>query len=122
MKSPSLILAAMLAALLFHTLPSPTHAAPDAKKLGAILGYPAENLTVEDITDEERILWRTPTARERNRSTPLPDSNTLLAAYKVTAKDPATFFPVKMWIGEKGAFLNAEASEIIVILFYQVRR
>lgn len=113
MKSAPLSQCKILIFLLAHIFACAAGAAPDAKTLGDILGYPEDDLTVQDITDEERNLWIIPTAKERNRSASLVDPKTLVAAYKVTGRVPATFFPMRIWIGEKGTFLNSESRQIL---------
>jgi hypothetical protein len=112
MKSLLLNQCKILAYVLAHLFASAAGAAPDAKRLGEILGYPADNLIVQDVTDEERNLWRMPSASERFNSAPLGDPDTLLAAYKITGRNPATFFPIKMWFGRGGAFLNPEIRQL----------
>lgn len=116
MKSVPVSQCKILVYLLAHIFACVAGAAPDAKKLGDILGYPADGLTVQEITDEERNLWSMPTARERNRSAPLADPKTLVAAYKVTGRNPATFFAMRIWIGENGTFFNSESRQILDII------
>jgi hypothetical protein len=91
-------------------------ATPSAQQLGEILGYPASEIIVEKITDEERALWAMPTTRERKQGIALPDAQSLIAAYRITGKNPATFYPMLIWIGREGAFLNAKTKRILDLI------
>ena len=91
-------------------------AAPSALQLGTLLGYPGSEITVEQITDEERILWATPTARERRNGLALPDSRSLIAAYRVTGRNASTFYPMLIWVAAEGAFLNAGTKQTIDLI------
>ena len=91
-------------------------AAPSALQLGMLLGYPGSEITVEQITDEERILWATPTARERRNGLALPDSRSLIAAYRVTGRNASTFYPMLIWVGAEGAFLNSSTKQTIDLI------
>lgn len=91
-------------------------AAPSAEQLGEILGYPANEIIVQDITDHEQKLWVTPTLRERRRATPLPDPQLLLSAYKVSGKKSSSFYSMLIWIGKEGAFHNASTQKILDLI------
>lgn len=86
-------------------------AAPSAQRLGKLLGYPENEIIVENITDEERELWSIPTARERRQAAPMSNPQSLIAAYKVSARNTTTFYPMFVWIGKKGAFQNSESQK-----------
>jgi hypothetical protein len=88
-------------------------ATPTPHEIGMILGYPATEIIVQDITAEERVLWSTPTAKERRSAVQLPDSATLIAAYKVVGRDPRTFFSMRIWLGREGTFLNPQSRKIL---------
>ncbi|OYV06848.1 MAG: hypothetical protein CFE26_04115 [Verrucomicrobiales bacterium VVV1] len=91
-------------------------ATPSAQQLGEILGYPANEIVIEQITDEERALWATPSARERGQGVAMPDAQALIAAYRITARNPSTFFPMLIWIGSEGAFLNAKTKKTLDLI------
>lgn len=86
-------------------------AAPSAQRLGELLGYPDSEIIVENITEEERELWSIPTARERRQAAAMSDPQSLIAAYRVSARSPTTFYPMFVWIGKKGAFQNSESQK-----------
>jgi len=88
-------------------------AAPTPQEIGIILGYPATEIIVQDITAEERVLWSTPTAKERRSAVQLPDPASLIAAYKVLGRDHRTFFPMRIWLGHSGTFLNAQSRQLL---------
>lgn len=89
---------------------------PSAQQLGKLLGYPGSEIIVEQVTDEERILWATPTARERRQGLALPDSRSLIAAYRVTGRNASTFYLMRIWVGAEGAFLNASTKQTLDLI------
>ena len=91
-------------------------ATPLANQLGDILGYPASEIIVEQITDEERELWATPSARERRQGEAMHDAQSLIAAYRITGRNSSTFYPMLIWIGSEGAFLNAKTKQILDLI------
>jgi hypothetical protein len=91
-------------------------ATPTAQQLGELLGYPASEIIVENTTNEERKLWSTPTARERRQGAIMPDTQTLIAAYKISAKKASTFHPMLIWIGAKGVFLNPDTQRTLDLI------
>lgn len=88
-------------------------ATPTPHEIGMILGYPATEIIVQDITAEERVLWITPTAKERRSAVLLPAPTSLIAAFKVVGRDHRTFFPMRIWLGHTGTFLNAQSRQIL---------
>lgn len=86
---------------------------PTPHEIGLIFGYPATEIIVQDITAEERVLWSTPTAKERRSAVQLPAPSTLIAAYKVVGRDPRTFFPMRIWLGHTATFLNPQSRKIL---------
>ena len=91
-------------------------AAPSAQRLSELLGYPESEIIVDNITDEERELWAIPTARERRQAATMADPQSLIAAYKVSARNPTTFYPMFVWIGKKGVFQNSKSQKIFDLI------
>jgi len=91
-------------------------AAPSAHRLGELLGYPESEIIVDNITDQERELWVIPTARERRQAATMSNPQSLIAAYKVTARDTTTFYPMFVWIGKKGTFQNSKSQKIFDLI------
>jgi hypothetical protein len=91
-------------------------AAPSSLQLGELLGYPGSEIIVEDITDQERKLWGTPTARERKQGVIMPDTQTLITAYKISGKTSSTFHTILIWMGTKGVFLNSDTQKTLNLI------
>lgn len=94
----------------------PALATPSVQQLGEILGYPASEIIIEQITDEERALWTTPSARERGQGLAMPDAQALIAAYRITGRNSSTFYPMLIWIGSEGAFLNSKTKQTLDLI------
>jgi len=103
----------LLGCLVAQQWASTVTAAPTAQQLGSVLGYPASELLVEDVTDAQRKLWAIPTGRERRQAVAMPDSRSLLAAYQVTGKKAATFYPMLIWIGTEGTFYKPDIVKLL---------
>lgn len=69
---------------------------------------------VADVTTEERRVLDTPSARERRSTNPkMTSANQLITAYKISAKDPATFYPIIVFIAKEGAFLTDDVRKTL---------
>jgi hypothetical protein len=87
--------------------------APKAEDIGTILGYPSSELIVEDVTSSERQVLSTPTIREERAGASLPSPDKLLAAYRVTSRNPATFHAILISVAQEGTFMTLEAEAMI---------
>ena len=112
LRSRRLILVYLAFQLLGHT----ALATPLAQNLGELLGYPGNEIVITNITDEERQLWSNPTAHERRQGIPMPDPKTLIAAYKVNGRTASTFYPMLIWIGATGTFLNSSTQQTLDLI------
>lgn len=81
---------------------------PSAEVVGKILGYPAAELVIEDVTLQERTIIQTPSRLEKRKQTVLPDAAVLLKAYLIHGKNENTFIPIQVYIGAKDSFLTSE--------------
>lgn len=104
------------ACLAVHFSICSARSAPSAQKLGDFLGYPGSEIIVEEITDEERKLWASPTARERRQGLDMPDSRSLIAAYRVTSRNASTFYPILIWVGEEASLLNTSTKQTLDLI------
>lgn len=90
------------------------NALPSTEELAGILGYPSSEVVVADVTTEERRVLESPSARERRSlNPPMLSANQLVAAYKITARDPETFYPIIVSVAKEGAFLTAEVQKTL---------
>ncbi|WP_035613810.1 hypothetical protein [Haloferula sp. BvORR071] len=93
---------------------NPAHAAPSSEALASILGYPAGELVVEDVTAAERELWATPNGKERRSGVmESPPPQKLRAAYRIGGRDPRTFNTIIVYVADEGALLTEKVSGIL---------
>lgn len=103
--------------LLWLLMAEGMNAIPSKEDLGAILGYPASEILITDVTSEERQVLELPSARERRAQNPkVLSGNQLVAAYYVRAKDPETFYPIIIFVAKEGTFLTEEVKKTLTDL------
>jgi hypothetical protein len=88
---------------------SPVNGRLDAQALALIFGYPADQLVITDATEVERQLYSIPTL-------PTIPPEDIYAAYRITGKTPATFFPLMITIAKQGTYLAEEHTDYMKML------
>ena len=65
------------------------------ENIGRYLGYPSDQIVIEDYLEKEKLAYIHKTLREErdNLPTPFPPDR-IFKAFKVTGKNPSSFFPI----------------------------
>lgn len=82
-------------------------------EIGRILGYPASEILITEVTQKERDIYSRRTVGEAERGeTPPIRADQIIAAYRVTGKTPASFYPILVTVAREGALLSSAFADL----------
>ena len=77
----------------------------DLVKIGKALGFPADQMIIEDYLQTERFIYTTQSVVEAGNQTSPPFSpEHILKAYKIMGKNPSSFLPIIITIVDKDTY------------------
>ena len=81
----------------------------DLSKIGRALGFPADQLTIENYLETERSIYTNRSSAEIGNNRPPPfKPEKILQCYKITGKDPFTFLPIIITVVDQNTYESVE--------------
>jgi hypothetical protein len=80
-----------------------------AEDIGKILGYPASELIITDVLDQEREIYSRPNMQEyeEKKNPPFGPGN-LISCYRITGKTAYSFYPMLVTLAKSGTFVTVD--------------
>jgi hypothetical protein len=86
---------------------------PSKHAIAALCGFPASELVVVNITEQEQKVMASPGLFENIQDASVPSSESIYEAYRVQGKQDRTFFPLQIYIARRGTFLSSRVVSAI---------